>query len=167
MSRRIFDQDWHLAKRNYDLALETNPEASFPVRLALVKLYARSIWASLTGSPQRALSLWGAPSQGTAVGEHAEDGWTIGSVKDSFKKRWSERGELERDGDDSTRGGWTESGEEPGGERGREGEYDSGDWLGVNGGEAGEEEEGDEAWVEVSPQLVSRYRSLMRTEHLS
>jgi SEL1 protein len=44
------DQDFHLAKRHYDLALETNPrEAYLPVVLALWKLRARSWWNGITG----------------------------------------------------------------------------------------------------------------------
>lgn len=51
-------QDFHLAKRHYDLALETNSEAYIPVLLSLIKLYARSIWHTLQGG-QDGLSLWG------------------------------------------------------------------------------------------------------------
>ncbi|KAJ7690765.1 hypothetical protein B0H17DRAFT_587659 [Mycena rosella] len=50
-------QDFHLAKRHYDLALETNAEASFPVYLSLLKLYARSIWHTLMGG-QGGLNIW-------------------------------------------------------------------------------------------------------------
>ena len=43
------DQDFHLAKRHYDLALETNPrEAYLPVVLALYKLRLRSWWNTVT-----------------------------------------------------------------------------------------------------------------------
>ncbi|KAH8728483.1 hypothetical protein GQ44DRAFT_702379 [Phaeosphaeriaceae sp. PMI808] len=43
------DQDFHLAKRHYDLALETNPrEAYLPVVLALYKLRFRSWWNTIT-----------------------------------------------------------------------------------------------------------------------
>jgi SEL1 protein len=43
------DQDFHLAKRHYDLALETNPrEAYLPVILALYKLRIRSWWNTFT-----------------------------------------------------------------------------------------------------------------------
>ncbi|KAL6711103.1 ERAD-associated protein [Coniothyrium glycines] len=43
------DQDYHLAKRHYDLALETNPrEAYLPVVLALYKLRLRSWWNTIT-----------------------------------------------------------------------------------------------------------------------
>ncbi|KAI9892125.1 MAG: ERAD-associated protein [Vezdaea aestivalis] len=42
------EQDFHLAKRFYDQALETNQEAYLPVSLALLKLRARSYWNTLT-----------------------------------------------------------------------------------------------------------------------
>lgn len=42
------DQDFHLAKRYYDLALATNTEAYLPVKLSLFKLRARSYWNSVT-----------------------------------------------------------------------------------------------------------------------
>jgi len=41
-------QDFHLAKRYYDLALETNEEAYLPVSLSLFKLRLRSAWNTLT-----------------------------------------------------------------------------------------------------------------------
>ncbi|OCT49892.1 putative ubiquitin-protein ligase Sel1/Ubx2 [Cladophialophora carrionii] len=42
-------QDFHMAKRYYDLALEMNKEAYLPVKLALVKLRARSWWNGVSG----------------------------------------------------------------------------------------------------------------------
>jgi SEL1 protein len=42
------DQDFHLAKRYYDHALETNEEAYLPVKLSLFKLRLRSAWNTLT-----------------------------------------------------------------------------------------------------------------------
>ena len=42
------DQDFHLAKRFYDLALETNEEAYLPVALSLIKLRVRSAWNTFT-----------------------------------------------------------------------------------------------------------------------
>lgn len=42
-------QDFHLAKRFYDLSLETNKEAYLPVKLALGKLRARSAWNRIIG----------------------------------------------------------------------------------------------------------------------
>jgi SEL1 protein len=42
------NQDFHLAKRYYDLALETNEEAYLPVTLSLFKLRMRSAWNTIT-----------------------------------------------------------------------------------------------------------------------
>jgi SEL1 protein len=42
-------QDFHMAKRYYDLALEMNKEAYLPVKLALFKLRARSWWNGVSG----------------------------------------------------------------------------------------------------------------------
>ncbi|KAG5977402.1 hypothetical protein E4U55_006845 [Claviceps digitariae] len=42
------DQDFHLAKRYYDEALEVNEEAYLPVTLSLLKLRIRSAWNTLT-----------------------------------------------------------------------------------------------------------------------
>ncbi|KAJ7287246.1 hypothetical protein C8J57DRAFT_1167285 [Mycena rebaudengoi] len=50
-------QDFHLAKRHYDSALETNSEASLPVYLSLCKLYVRSIWHTLLGG-KGGLNIW-------------------------------------------------------------------------------------------------------------
>lgn len=41
-------QDFHMAKRYYDLALETNTEAYLPVKLSLLKLRARGYWNRIT-----------------------------------------------------------------------------------------------------------------------
>lgn len=41
-------QDYHLAKRYYDQALETNDEAYLPVTLSLLKLRTRSAWNTIT-----------------------------------------------------------------------------------------------------------------------
>jgi SEL1 protein len=53
----FYCQDFHLAKRHYDLALETNSEAYLPVVLSLAKLYARSIWHTLMGG-RGGLNIW-------------------------------------------------------------------------------------------------------------
>ena len=42
------EQDFHLAKRFYDQALETNEEAYLPVSLSLLKLRVRSFWNTIT-----------------------------------------------------------------------------------------------------------------------
>ncbi|KAK9474163.1 uncharacterized protein V1510DRAFT_374548, partial [Dipodascopsis tothii] len=43
------EQDFHLAKRFYDLALATNAEAYLPVTLSLYRLRVRSFWNSISG----------------------------------------------------------------------------------------------------------------------
>lgn len=50
-------QDFHLAKRHYDLALETNEEAYLPVIISLIKLHARSLWHTLRGG-KNGLNMW-------------------------------------------------------------------------------------------------------------
>lgn len=42
------EQDYHLAKRYYDQALETNRESYLPVKLSLFKLRMRSFWNTIT-----------------------------------------------------------------------------------------------------------------------
>jgi SEL1 protein len=43
------EQDFHMAKRYYDLALEANAEAAYlPVKLSLIKLRIRSYWNKIT-----------------------------------------------------------------------------------------------------------------------
>lgn len=54
-----------MAKRHYDLALETNSEAYLPVILSLGKLYMRSIWHTLMGG-QGGLNLWGDDDEETS-----------------------------------------------------------------------------------------------------
>ncbi|KAL1952933.1 hypothetical protein VTO42DRAFT_3936 [Malbranchea cinnamomea] len=41
------EQDFHMAKRYYDLALETNEEAYLPTKLSLLRLKLRSFWSRL------------------------------------------------------------------------------------------------------------------------
>ena len=53
----MVQQDFHLAKRHYDIALEANVEAYLPVMLSLFRLHTRSLWHTLTGG-ERGLSLW-------------------------------------------------------------------------------------------------------------
>ncbi|EJD40278.1 HCP-like protein [Auricularia subglabra TFB-10046 SS5] len=74
-------QDFHLAKRYYDMALETNAEAAFPVLLSLAKLHVRALWHSLTGTggKGRALSLWGEDTD--------EDAWHFGRAKEELMRR--------------------------------------------------------------------------------
>ncbi|KAI0062446.1 HCP-like protein [Artomyces pyxidatus] len=118
------NQDFHLAKRHYDVALETNLEAYLPVTLSLFRLYARSLWHTLKGG-QGGLSLWAYEdgiepvkqvegrkeldgARGTASTEKPaeevedvlveDDGpWYLGKARDEFNRR--QRG-REAPGDD-------------------------------------------------------------------
>ena len=50
------EQDFHLAKRLYDLALETNKEAYLPVKLSLFRLHWRSWWNDITHGGVKGIS---------------------------------------------------------------------------------------------------------------
>lgn len=51
-------QDFHLAKRHYDQAMDINTEAYLPVTLSLIKLYAKSLWHTFQGGGN-GLDIWG------------------------------------------------------------------------------------------------------------
>ncbi|THH20211.1 hypothetical protein EUX98_g8629 [Antrodiella citrinella] len=120
-------QDFHLAKRHYDMALATNSEAYLPVTLALIKLHAKSLWYTLLGGPE-GLNLWhstddkvfyaentgkdstGSQEGGVRTAHSAEnevedderDGpWYLGKAKDEFNKRQRGQtvGEIAEDDD--------------------------------------------------------------------
>jgi TPR repeat protein len=50
-------RDFHLAKRYFDMALESSADAYLPVVLSLAKLYVRSAWHKLNGGTD-GLRLW-------------------------------------------------------------------------------------------------------------
>lgn len=107
-------QDYHLAKRHYDLALDTNQEAYLPVVISLVHLHVKSLWYALSGGPDE-LNLWrfieeddvvspkkpethniddGRDRTESANDEHGEESdddedglWYIGKAKEDFKRR--------------------------------------------------------------------------------
>jgi len=88
--------DYHLAKRYYDMALDTNTEAYLPVILSLCKLYAKSLWYTLSGGRDKVLTLWG-------VQNPDESHWYLGKLKDGFAKRWKgRRGSNSQGGNDNT-----------------------------------------------------------------
>ncbi|KAF8325879.1 uncharacterized protein EI90DRAFT_3146653 [Cantharellus anzutake] len=78
------NQDFHLAKRYYDMALETNSEAYLPVVLSVVKLYTRSLWHTLAGGRDKGLILWGKDNT-------EDDHWYLGKAREEFAKRWRGR----------------------------------------------------------------------------
>lgn len=63
------DQDFHLAKRYYDHALETNDEAYLPVTLSLFKLRLRSAWNTLTHGRINSIQDEPAPTKQWSLGE--------------------------------------------------------------------------------------------------
>ena len=72
------DQDFHLAKRYYDMALETNPDAYIPVFLSIWKLHLRSMWHTVSGGKQKGLNLWS---------DDEDDHWYLGKAKEEYKRR--------------------------------------------------------------------------------
>ncbi|KAF2150821.1 HCP-like protein [Myriangium duriaei CBS 260.36] len=78
------EQDYHLAKRYYDLALETNKEAYLPVTLSLYKLRLRSWWNDIShggvrgigsdDAPKRKLSFWEFVARFLAANREMEEG---------------------------------------------------------------------------------------------
>lgn len=77
-----------MAKRYYDMALETNREAYFPVTLSLMKLYIRSLWYELWGGKNKGVSLWRDAIE--------DDHWYLGKSKEDRERRLNGRkSELE------------------------------------------------------------------------
>lgn len=77
-------QDYHLAKRFYDLALETNSEASLPVTLALLKLYIRSMWGYVVHGDSKYLLVFT-----SANDEQSGSGWwSLRRLRDEITRRW-------------------------------------------------------------------------------
>ncbi|KAK2046883.1 HCP-like protein [Colletotrichum somersetense] len=62
-------QDFHLAKRYYDQALEVNEEAYLPVTLSLLKLRLRSAWNTFTHGPIHSIQDDPKPKKDWSLGE--------------------------------------------------------------------------------------------------
>lgn len=69
------DQDFHLAKRYYDIALATNEEAFLPVTLSLLKLRLRSAWNTLTHGQINSIQDEPAPSRKWSFSEWMDTFW--------------------------------------------------------------------------------------------
>lgn len=90
-------QDFHLAKRYYDLSLETNPEAYLPVTLSLIKLHLRSLYRAIITGDIKSISLF--VSSETDAEENFGDSqppkgktawlWSWRKLRDEFFKRWA------------------------------------------------------------------------------
>lgn len=122
-------QDYHLAKRFYDLCGETDSEAYLPVLLSLIKLHIRSWWTSLIGGKEARLALF-ADDNGRQAGERLIGGGGAGGGVVKAQPRvpdeddlemieWSRRREHERDEFEGSvednyydsAGGWTTEGD--------------------------------------------------------
>ncbi|CAL1711319.1 unnamed protein product [Somion occarium] len=108
-------QDFHLAKRHYDQAMETNQEAYLPVVMSLIKLHARSLWHTLLGG-SNGLDFWGndaesgqsyytdssgreiedgrrsdhregSPGHDTSSDDNNDGHWYIGKAREEFNRR--------------------------------------------------------------------------------
>ncbi|KAG8624473.1 hypothetical protein KVT40_007540 [Elsinoe batatas] len=80
------EKDYHLAKRYYDLALETNGEAYLPVKLSLAVLRVRSWWNSIRGGAVRGIQDEETPRRRRGFWE-----W-VGEFLDNDRKMWDENG---------------------------------------------------------------------------
>ncbi|BGP04904.1 ERAD-associated protein [Rhodotorula toruloides] len=86
-------QDFHLAKRQYDIALETSTDAYFPSTLSLVSLYARALYHALFKSGDdelHALSLFAKDPDVDGIGAgFAEHGvWSFGRAWRDIQRNW-------------------------------------------------------------------------------
>ncbi|KAG2194389.1 hypothetical protein INT47_006704 [Mucor saturninus] len=101
-------KDFHLAKRSYDQALNTDQDAYLPVKLSLIKMYVKYYWEWMTGHEVGPALV----SESHGGGEmkrrkqkqkEAEEGWDIGQeMEHKYKlKKQKEREENERLGQDT------------------------------------------------------------------
>ncbi|KZV61977.1 HCP-like protein [Peniophora sp. CONT] len=98
-------QDFHLAKRHYDGALEMNAEAYLPVTISLAKLYARSAWHTLLGR-EGGLGIWKAETD-EEIGEEARREIEGAREREREREEQRERQEAEeRYGEGDDEGGW-------------------------------------------------------------
>ncbi|KAK4895331.1 ERAD-associated protein [Elasticomyces elasticus] len=67
------DQDFHLAKRFYDQALETNREAYLPVKISLFMLRWRSWWNDITNGGVKSMGSDDAPAKRRTFAEWLND----------------------------------------------------------------------------------------------
>ncbi|GAA5896688.1 ubiquitin ligase complex subunit HRD3 [Sporobolomyces salmoneus] len=88
-------QDFHLAKRYLDSALDTSPNAYFPTTLSLISLYARALYHVLfsPSDEMNALSLFGRDPDPLAEEQEAkgfvpQGGWGFGRAWRDIQRSW-------------------------------------------------------------------------------
>ncbi|KAI5479884.1 ubiquitin-protein ligase Sel1/Ubx2 [Pseudohyphozyma bogoriensis] len=84
-------KDYHLAKRYYDMALETSLDAYLPATLSLVSLYARSFYNALFGTDKdlKSLSLFARPEDvDINAAATPVQAWSLGRAWRETQRRW-------------------------------------------------------------------------------
>jgi SEL1 protein len=83
------EQDFHLAKRYYDMAALTNGEAYLPVTLALLKLRVRSFWNRVTRGKVNSIG-----QDDVAIKADPTPRWTFTQAFKDILRKWTENVEL-------------------------------------------------------------------------
>lgn len=92
-------QDYHLAKRYYDLALTTSADAYLPVKLSLISLWTRSLYHQIFAATDdlKTLSLFSKPvpppspfpdTTSSTVPPPPQNSWSFGRAWREMKRRW-------------------------------------------------------------------------------
>lgn len=79
------EQDFHLAKRYYDMAASTNTEAALPVALSLIKLRIRSFYNKITHGKVNSIG-----QDDLAVKPEQSPKWTFTQAFKDILRKWTE-----------------------------------------------------------------------------
>ena len=79
------EQDFHLAKRYYDMAAMTNSEASLPVSLSLIKLRLRSFYNKITNGKINSIG-----TDDLAIKQEQKPKWTFTQAFKDILRKWTE-----------------------------------------------------------------------------
>lgn len=79
------EQDFHLAKRYYDMAAITNSEAALPVSLSLIKLRMRSFYNKITHGPINSIG-----QDDYAIKVEQKPKWTFTQAFKDILRKWTE-----------------------------------------------------------------------------
>ncbi|RDW90074.1 ubiquitin ligase complex subunit HRD3 [Aspergillus mulundensis] len=89
------EQDFHMAKRYYDLALETSGEAYLPVKLSLLKLRARSSWNRFTNGKVNSIREDDEPKPRRTFSE-----WIAAFIENDEEEEANYRAQLHKQGEE-------------------------------------------------------------------
>ena len=79
------EQDFHLAKRYYDMAAQSNMEAALPVALSLIKLRIRSFYNKITHGKINSIG-----QDDLAVKREMQPKWTFTQAFKDILRKWTE-----------------------------------------------------------------------------